>query len=76
MQPSTMPLVQAQNLAAREATSGAHSLGGWEAGTRYSGGEQDWWARCRRCDSLVWVLGTGDGRGIIQHVPDRCAPAA
>lgn len=76
MQPSNMPLVQAQSLAAREAAGGAHSLGDWEPGTRYSGGEQDWWARCLRCDSLVWVLGTADGRGIIQHVPDHCVPAA
>jgi hypothetical protein len=69
-----MPLVQAQNLAVRAATGAAHSLGGWEAGTRYPGGEQDWWARCRRCGTLVWVMATVDGRGIIQHVPDRCAP--
>jgi hypothetical protein len=71
-----MLLVQAQNVAARAAAEAAHTLGAWEPGTRYPGGEQDWWARCRRCEALVWVMATPDGRGVVQHVPGRCSPAA
>ena len=67
-------LVQAQGVATRRAGHRGHNLTPWEAGTRYSGGEQDWWARCQRCGGLVWVLGTADGGGIIQDVPEACEP--
>ena len=65
-------LVQAQTMATRRAGSRGHVLAPWEAGTRYAGGQQDWWARCRRCGGLVWVLGLEDGRGVIQDVPEAC----
>jgi hypothetical protein len=61
-------------MAARRAGGRGHDLAPWDAGTRYAGGEQDWWARCRRCDGLVWVLALGDGGAIIQDVPEACDP--
>ena len=67
-------LVQAQVVATRRAATRGHVLAPWEAGTRYPGGQQDWWARCSRCDGLVWVLGLEDGGGMIQDVPDGCEP--
>lgn len=67
-------LVQAQTLAARTAGDRGHVIGPWEPGTSYPGGQRDWWMRCPRCGSLAWVLALGDGRGIVQHVPDGCRP--
>jgi len=74
MEVGPLLLVQAQTRAARDAATGGHRLGPWEGGTRYPGGERDWWARCEQCGSLVWVLATSDGHGVIQDVPGRCPP--
>jgi hypothetical protein len=74
MEGGPLLLVQAQVLAMRRAGARGHVMAPWEPGTRYPGGQQDWWARCRSCDALVWVLGLGDGRGIIQDVPEVCEP--
>jgi hypothetical protein len=68
-----LAFVQARTRAAREADDRGHCLGPWTAGTRYPGGEQDWWARCRRCPFLAWVVSRPDGMATVQHVPGRCA---
>jgi hypothetical protein len=75
MEPGRLQFDQAQTLAARRAGARGHVVGSWEAGTRYAGGQQDWWARCRRCRGLVWVLAFDDGRAVIQDVPEDCEPA-
>jgi hypothetical protein len=74
MEAGRLLLAQAQTVAVRRASAKGHSLRPWEAGTQYPGGQQDWWARCQRCGALVWVLALGDGRGVIQDVPETCEP--
>jgi hypothetical protein len=72
--PVPLVFVQARIRATREADESGHCLGPWTAGTRYPGGEQDWWARCARCGFLAWVVSRRDGMATVQHHAGRCRP--